>query len=537
MRTSSFNTEPLACDVLVVGFGAAALTAALTTSAAGLATLIVEKASRLGGTTAWSEAAIWVPANHHAAAAGLKDTVDDALAYVAAAAPPDWAATEAPLWRAFVQQAPRMLTFVEVHTRLRMALTAQPDPLADLPGASQAGRMLSPRPLPRRRAGRGRIPIRRAHLWHLFTFQEMLASDPLRRPVWAAVRHAPRLLFRLLTGARAQGTALVAGLLQGCLEQECQVLCGAPARALVLRDGAVRGAMVQQDGEMRMVTARQGVILASGGFEWDAERRQRHFPGLPCLVASPGSNTGVAHRMVEAIGGQLARMDQANLSPGVPTGGTDRLSALLVYFQQDPAAILVDRSGRRLAEAGDFNLGELLLRRVDGALVHLPAWCVADRGLLRRAPLLRWFARRRPGWIVCATTVGALAARIGLPASALDTTIARYNATCDSVPSKPRQLRTGSGTGSAPAGLPRMPIGPRDVVALPLVPTFVSTKGGPRTTDRGQVVDKAGRPIPGLYCCGVAMANPIGTRAVGAGTTIGPNMTWGYICGRSLVDG
>ena len=526
------SPEPLHCDVLVVGSGAAALTAALVTSAAGLSTLIVEKAKYLGGTTAWSGAAIWVPANHHAAAAGLDDNTDDALAYVAAAAPSGWAATEAPLWRAFVQQAPRMLAFVEAHTRLRMALTTQADPLATLPGARMVGRMLSPLALPRRLAGRFRHLIQPARPWHLFTFQEMLACDPLRRPIRAGICHAPRLLWRLLTGARAQGTALVVGLLRGCLDQDCQVLLNTPACALIIQDGVVQGAVVRQKGRMRPVIARRGVILASGGFEWDPSRRERHFPGMPCLIASPESNTGDAHRMVEAVGGQLARMDQANWSPGIPTGDAGDLSAMSVYFHQDPAAILVDRAGRRFVDEGDFNLGALLVRPAETGEgpEHLPAWCIADRGLLHRAPLLRWFARRRRSWITCAATIPALATRIGLPKASLDETVARYNDAC----------RTGIDAlfGRAAKGVPGMaPIGPRHVVALPLIPTFVSTKGGPRTTDRGQVVDTTGVPIPGLFCCGVAMANPIGSRAVGAGTTIGPNMTWGYICGRSLVDG
>lgn len=532
MSAPILTPEPLDCDVLVVGSGAAALTAALVTSAAGLSTLIVEKATRLGGTTAWSGAALWVPANHHAAAAGLPDTVDKALAYVTAAAPPGWAATEAPLWRAFVQEAPRMLAFVESRTRLRMALTDQPDPLATLPGARARGRMLSPRPLALRLAGRSRRHLRSPRPWHLFTFQEMLASDPLRRPIRAALRHGPRLLLRLMTGSRAQGTALVVGLLRGCLDHGCRLLLEAPACELIVREGVVRGAVVRRNGRMQSIGARRGVVLASGGFEWDRSRRERHFPDMPCLIASPDSNTGDAHRMVEAVGGQLAHMDQANWSPGIPGGAAGSLSALSVYLHQDPAAILVDRSGQRFTDEGAFNLGECLVQRAraDEAPLHLPVWCIADRGLLRRAPLLRWFARRRRGWIVRASTISGLARKIGLPATVLDATVRRYNEACS--------IGIDGMFGRSATGSPGMNrIRRRHPVALPMIPTFISTKGGPRTDDRGQVLDAGGVPIPGLFCCGVAMASPIGTRAVGAGTTIGPNMTWGYICGRSLVDG
>jgi 3-oxosteroid 1-dehydrogenase len=473
-----------------------------------------------------------VPANHHAQAAGLHDSVEDGLAYVTAAAPPGWAATEAPLWRAFVHQAPNMLLFVERHTRLRMALTAQADPLANLPGARTAGRMLSPRPL-RRRLARGlRRHLQPARPWHLFTFQEMLASDPLRHPVRAVFRHAARLLLRLISGARAQGTALIVGLLRGCLDAGCTVMTETPACELILRDGAVTGVVVRRHGEMQSVTARRGVILASGGFEWDGARRERHFPGLGCFIASPSENTGDAHRMVESVGGRLAHMDQANLSPGVPSGPAGSLRALSVYFHHDPVAILVNRSGLRFMNEGEFNLGDRLLQRAgpSGSFSHLPVWCVAGPSLLRRSPLLRWLSRRYRGWTVSASTVAGLARKIGLSADALEATVGRYNEAC-------RQGVDGL-FGRSPKGSVGMAaINPRNPVALPLIPTFVSTKGGPRTTERGQVVDTSGTPIPGLFCCGVAMANPVGTRAVGAGTTIGPNMSWGYICGRSLIDG
>ncbi|MEN3258339.1 FAD-dependent oxidoreductase [Sodalis endosymbiont of Spalangia cameroni] len=65
--------EIQSCDVLVVGSGGAALSAALAAAVAGLKVLIVEKAATVGGTTAMSGGAVWVPANHHALAQGVQD--------------------------------------------------------------------------------------------------------------------------------------------------------------------------------------------------------------------------------------------------------------------------------------------------------------------------------------------------------------------------------------------------------------------------------------------------------------------------------
>jgi 3-oxosteroid 1-dehydrogenase len=72
--------------------------------------------------------------------------------------------------------------------------------------------------------------------------------------------------------------------------------------------------------------------------------------------------------------------------------------------------------------------------------------------------------------------------------------------------------------------------------AAPYDRGILATKGGPRTNARGQVLRTDGSVIAGLYCAGVAMANPIGSKAAGAGSTIGPCLTWGRICGLSLLN-
>lgn len=528
-----------ACDVLIAGSGSAGLAAALRASASGLSTIILERARLVGGTTAISGAAIWVPANHHAAAAGLSDDRERALTYIRAVAPEGWRETEDALWRSFVDEAPNMLAFLEKETPLRFSLTRDADPHLERPGAMSVGRMLSPGVLRRKLAGPYAGALQPPSLPHVFTFQEMLELDPFHHPVGAAFKRWPQLLWRWLTGARGMGTALVTGLVKGCLDHGCRITLDTRAIAPIVEGGRVRGLVVEAAGRKRNILARKGVVLATGGFEWDAEWRERHFPGHCDFLGSPSRNDGDAHRIAVAAGAQLAHMDQANITGGLPLDASRRPFGISAFFHQQPNAVVVNRHGRRFVNEYRFNLGEVMDERdpSTGRPVHLPAWLVSDQAFLENSPIVRHFARRNPGWTRRGQTIAALAAATGLPADELARTIERFNASCAS--GRDEQFhRENAVSGAVLSGRVRSrlsPIRKAPFIAIPFNRTIVSTKGGPRTDAGGRVLRADASVIEGLYCAGVAMANPFGTWAVGAGTTLGPNMTWGYICAKSII--
>ena len=216
-HTAEENAPPRfdeAVDVVVVGSGSAGAAAALRLAKAGLSVLMLEKTERLGGTSAMSGAGVWVPANHHAREAGIADSEEEALTYLRAASPEGWEAEE-PLWASFVEAAPRMLAFLEANSPLRFALTSEPDPMAERHGGKKHGRMVSPRPLSRRLLGPLSVRLRRSTLPHLFTYHEMIGLNVYHHPIRAAAKLAPRLLHRLLTDRRGQGSALMTGLVEG----------------------------------------------------------------------------------------------------------------------------------------------------------------------------------------------------------------------------------------------------------------------------------------------------------------------------------
>jgi 3-oxosteroid 1-dehydrogenase len=527
-------------DALVLGSGAAGLTAALTAAVAGLRVTVLEKSDRLGGTSAMSGAGTWIPANHHAAAEGIQDSAQEALAYLRAAAPEGWADTEDALWQRLVEAAPAMLRFVEAHSPLCFALTPEGDPLRNLPGAKPRGRMLSPLPLSRWRAGRFAFRIRKSTIPELFTYHEAVETDLYHHPFRTAWQLWPRLLWRILTNTRGKGTALVTGLLRGCLDAGVRIETQARAVELLRdEDGGVTGAVVEHRGARHRILARRGVVIATGGFEWDAELRAKHFPGAVEYLGSPPSNTGDGHRMAEEAGAALDRMDQATLTPSVPTRHEGRLMARPVPLHTEPNAILVNRHAVRFVNELVFNIGEAVdARDAEGQPVQQPCWLISDSRLLQRLPPARWGARADPGWIRRADSIAALARLTGLDAAALEATVARYNAACDA--GRDTEFGRPSAADAAASGDRRRRGGLERIerppfLAVPFNRAILGTKGGPRTDDRARVLRPDGSVIPGLFAAGASSANPIGTRGVGTGTTIGPYMAWGHVAGLELA--
>ncbi|CAG9242142.1 FAD-dependent oxidoreductase [Paraburkholderia caribensis] len=529
-------------DLVIVGSGAAALVAALVAAAKGKTVAILEKSAYLGGTSAMSGAGIWIPGNHIARRAGLIDSPEEALKYIRNVAPQGWEETEDSLWKSFVEYAPTMLKFLEENTPLRFELTQEPDTKAEQPGGRKVGRMVSPLALSRRVAGPYSCLIRRSTLPHLFTYGELLKHNPYQAPISTGIRLLPRLIYRLMTNGAGQGSALIAGLIAGCLKHGCKFYVETAAVKLIQHTNGVDGVEAVADGRQLKFMAKHGVLLATGGFEWNTNLLATHFPGVD-MLGSPSTNTGDGQRMAQEAGAELDRMNQANIYPSLPVIYEGRKQALPLTFQAEPHSIIVNGRGERFVSEYDFNFGEALDQRdASGQPVNLPAWIVGDRRLMKNAFVLRWLTRHFRGWIKSESTISDLARSIGISGRSLENTIARYNQFCRLGNDEDfgrgstvweRYMADADGHSGNPT-LGAIERGP--YYAIPLYRCILGTKGGARTNEKAQVLRPDGSVIRGLYAAGLAMANPIGTRAVGPGTTIGPNMTWGYIAATTMID-
>lgn len=525
------------CDVLVVGSGAAALTGALRLAIEGEKVVVLEKTGYLGGTSAMSGAGIWVPANPAMTAAGIEDDAAAALDYMRAVAPAGWQEAWDGHWRALAENGPGMIRFLEERTRLRFSMTTEPDPYPHAPGARTLGRMISVQPLSRWRLGRLAMRLRRSTLPEIFTYHEAVSLDLFHKPLRTIASRLPQLALRFAANAAGRGQSLMIGLIEACRRHGVEFRLESPAVELVTRQGRVIGARVGGGAPARII-ARRGVLVASGGFEWNEALMAEHFPGPNGLIASSPGNTGDAIRMGAAIGAWLDNMQEATINPSLPARYEGRVQGVPLPYHTEPNSIIVDGSGTRFVDEQAFNIGVVLNARDSrtGLPAHGPAWVISDGDYLRQLPIVRWYLRAKPDWIETAPSLRELARRIGVPPDALERAVDELNSDCATGVDRHFGRRNDqAGTADKRKRLGIAPIRKPPFVALPVGRAFLGTKGGLRTDPEGRVLDTEARVIPGLYAAGAAAASPIGTRAISAGTTLGPYMTAGYICAGTLL--
>ena len=530
-------------DVVVVGTGAAGLSAALSARARGASVLVAEKAPVAGGTTAMSGGCIWVPQHHHQARLGVTDSREAALDYIRAVSPEGWHNTEEPLWAAFVDHAPAMLKFLEDRTPLAFVPNRDPDPYAEAPGGLPFGRNVSAAPIRIGTLGPWRDKVRPPTFDLRLSYEEMVDTHFFANPKKWVLRYAPRLAWRKLLNMRTKGNALTIGLLKGCLDAGIEVWLDAPARRLLKDGGRVTGLELQRAGETVAVRAAKGVILASGGFEWNPEMMAEHFAGPVEWTSSPRTNTGDGQRMAAEAGARLDRMDQALVMGATPVTYEGRLHGQPAADYFLPHSMIVNRHGVRFVNEKQMNIGLAFAEKdpKTGTPKHLPAWRIYDSQFAAKYPHAMP-KKSVPGNRFRADTLVELAHMIDVdPQGLVDTArdfsdFARVGVDEDFGRGSTVWDRN---RGGDPAHKPNPTLGTIErppFYAMPFKASFLGTKGGARTNEKAQVLDLADAPIPGLYAAGNVMANSFGSKGVGAGTTLGPCLTWGYIAGVNAAE-
>ncbi len=559
--------ETVECDVLVMGTGAAGSSAAITAKHNGLDVIIVEKEPVFGGTTVFSGGWLWVPCSPQAKAAGIEDNLDDVRTYVRQEAGNRY---DEERMEAFLENIPKMVNFFENNTSVHFFVGPQlPDYHGDKVGSRPGGRSICANPINGRELGAS-LKRLRAPRRELLVFGLTIASGPDMKHFFAAgrsVRSAAYVFRRLLLsfwdrayyGRDLQfgnGAALAARMLKSVDEKKIPVWYSSPAKKMIEKDGKIVGAIVERDGKPVEVRARRGVVIATGGFAGNMERRRDLFPHHPSPTQhyslAPETNTGDGLTLGESVGGVV---DSSLLNPAAwmpvsrvpyPDGTTGTFMHL--FDRGKPGVIALKSDGTRFvnesASYEDF-VPALFRSYQPGESAY--CYLIADHTAVRRYGL--GFAKPAPipigrhirsGYILRADTLEELAGKMGMDPAAVTASVRRFN----------ENARQGKdpdfGKGSVPYNRylgdpdhkPNPCIGPIETApfyAVKVVPGDIGTFAGLRTDRYARVLDQKGAPIEGLYAVGADNASVFGGAYPGGGSTLGPAVTFGYIAGQHLA--
>ncbi|MCY3646506.1 MAG: FAD-dependent oxidoreductase [Chloroflexi bacterium] len=534
----------LEVDVAVLGSGASATTAAILAADSGVEVALLERAEFVGGTTAISGGVLWLPNNHHMAEAGIEDSREDALAYLNSLS---LGMMDGELVETLIDTGPEMLRYMEENTPVSLhVFEGYPDYHPENPGGKpEGGRSLDN---------------------DLFPFEEL---GP-----WAErINHQPDAVFfpatmleidskriddvppdvmeeRRARDMRSTGQALAGSLIKGCLDREIPVHTATRARELILDENdAVVGVRAERDGAPWFVKARKAVVIATGGFEWNEELVKAFLRGPMTAPTSTPENEGDGLLMAMGAGAALGNMSEAWWIPGIHVPGDEmrgRTFARLILAERTwPRSIIVNRKGRRfMNEAANYNAVGHAFHTFDPnsfEFINLPAWLIVDSQY--QPPIARHqVGPDAPDWIRRADTLAELAAQIEVDADGLEETVARFNegVARGEDPEFQRGVSAyDSYNGDRWEKAPFTTLGPIDTppyYAAQIESGALGTKGGPKTNTKAQVMRATGGVIPGLYAVGNAMAGATAMVYGGAGGTLGPGMTFGYIAGKSAAE-
>lgn len=560
------SSQELTCDLLVVGSGAGGLSTAIAARKHGLDVIVIEKATCFGGTTAFSGGVLWIPGNTQCAAPDNREAM---RTYMKDQTGPFY---QADAVDAFLDHAPEMVAWFERETAVRFVPTLYPDYHPDAPGGAAIGRSILAAPYDASQLGpelaRLRPPLStitfvgmmfnssNADLKHFFRATKSVVSA-----AYVARRLGGHLLdlLRYRRGVQVtSGNALAARLAKTCFDLGIPIHTEAEARELLQADDRVTGARVHTPRGERRIRARRGVVLACGGYPHDVARITQRYPHLASggehLSPVPAENTGDGLRLGAQVGGQVdERFDGVGAAAWMPVsrvplsqGRTGVFPHLLDRYK--PGIIGVLRNGRRFTNESHsyHDVGAAMIEacRDQG---ETAMWLLCDQATLSKYGL--GYAKPAPmpagglirkGYLFKGRTLADLAQAAGIDPEGLEATVREYNAGART--GEDRQFGRGTTAFNRYLADPDQqpnpcvaPIGAGPYYAVKVVMGDLGTFEGLRTTTEGQVLRADGQAVPGLYAVGNDRTSIMGGNYPGAGITLGPAMTFGWITGRHVA--
>ncbi|GAA0680190.1 3-oxosteroid 1-dehydrogenase [Marinobacterium maritimum] len=555
-------------DVVVVGSGAGAMSAAIFAADQGMSVLIVEKSDKYGGTSALSGGGIWVPNNHFFKARGGEDSYDKALTYLKASVGDQ---VDEKRLRAYLDNAPKMMQYLQENTRLNYTVAERyPDYYQHLPGAAPGGRTLDPELFDTTALGDEVEHLQPASPttlllgkigWTARHAHKAMAKERGWRLmiVWLMLRYKLDFKQRRKTKRdrrAALGNALIASLRASLMDRKVPLWLNTDFSELIETNGRISGLIVKRNGQEQVIQVRKGVILGSGGFEQNQALRDKYLPKptkVEWSATPPGRNTGAALEAGQALGAATAMLDWAWWAPTISVPKEEKARGVFAE-RAFPGAIVVNGEGKRFVNEAVGYLefvDEMYKDNIKTNGKTVPAWAIFDghfRFNYAMGPLMPSQvmpdSRLPKAWHKTvywkADSLEALAAEIGVDAAGLKDTVERINRFAASGNDEDFQ-RGGNvfdryyGDSNVKPNPCLAPIKKGPFYAMRMDAGDIGTKGGLLTNERGCVVREDGSEIKGLYAIGNCSASVMGTTYPGAGATLGPAMTFGYIAAHDLA--
>lgn len=561
MSKSEIPAGPVAhdteVDLLVIGSGTG-LAAALSAEELGLDVLVAEKANVIGGSTALSGGAYWVPANPALIRDGFKDTVESGREYLGAIvedSPTD-------RWNSFLENGPEAIAMVERTTPLEFFWAeGYSDYHPENPGGAAIGRTCESKPLDASVLGEERGRLRATSM-----------AAPIPMPVTGAdykwinlmtrtpLTSFPKIIKRVVQGVgglaikreyTAGGQALAAGLFAGTIDAGIPIWTRTMLVELIEEDGEVKGAILEQDGKRVTVKARKGVVLAAGGFDHNMEMRRKYQSETLKKDISLGAETNEGDAIVaaEKVGAGLRLMHEAWWFPSVTPLTEGGAPMVLLSERALPGSIIVDETGKRFVNeaTGYMGFGQTVLEnRANGREIK-DMWLVMDQKYRNRYVFAGSVFPTMPfpkewydaGVVVRADNPRELAEKMGVPVQAFTTELREFNQMAEA--GIDGDFHRGDSAYDRYYGDPTVKPNPNlrpiegKLYAVHVSLSDLGTCGGLMADGAARVQREDGEVIPGLYAIGNTAGNTFGHVYPGAGATISQGLVFGHLAAKDAA--
>ncbi len=546
-------------DFVIVGSGGGSMCAALLMKSVGKTALILEKTDLVGGSTAMSGGVMWIPNNRFMAPAGVEDSYDKAATYLDTLAGPD--APDVPGGTrerrlTYLSEAPRMVEFLIDQGIKFERIPYWPDYYDELPGGVEAGRTVVAEIFDANELGEWKKKLRPNYLQ-----LPAKLDEAMKVPRFKTTSLGKKMILKIvlrgiaakLTGRHyiTAGAALQGRMLQAALKAGVPIRANAGVRQLLTdAEGRVTGVVAVIDGRERRIGARHGVLINAGGFSRNQRMRDTYQPGTS--AAWTNANPGDTGEMIEEamrIGAGIAQMEEmVGCQVALPPGHGE-MRPMVQGDVSSPHSIIVDQTGvRYMREAQSYMsfCQEVFAR--DKIAPAVPSWLVMDSRFLRKYMLAGSMpGTRKPkawtesGFLKQGATIAELGTACGMDAAKLVASVERFNGFArkgvdeDFHRGERAYDRYLGDAGHEPSSsLGTIEQGP--FYAVQIYPGDVGTYGGLVTDSDARVLRDDGSPIPGLYATGTSTASVMGRSYPGAGSSIGPSFTFGYVAAKHAAN-